>query len=174
MPAKPARTRSPNYTPMFRAAVLAALDANGGNVKKTAREFGIKSMTLKGWATNRTKTDPELRTLKKIELDQVLEDFARQMCGITISKVKGLSLRDLGIALGITIDKILLLRGQPNVISKSETAAATIDLTQLSRDELLTLLRLQEKAAGVPALPLSADLDNPVIVSDDAAPHAAE
>lgn len=169
------RKRAPNYSPAFRAAALAALDANGGNVKRTARELGLKWQTLDGWRKGRRAPVPEeLHTQKRAEFDTVLEDFCRRLCGVDVDKIKGLNLRDLGVALGIGVEKLLLLRGQPNAISQSQTATATLDLSQLSIEELRTLIRLQEKAGRVPPLPMAADLDNPVIVTDEPAPHAAE
>jgi len=167
--AKP-RKRAPNYSEAFRAAALAALDANGGNVRRTARAMGIRESTLRGWMTGRTPTDQGLRDQKRAEFDTVLEDFARRLCEVDPMDRKAPNLRDLGVALGIAVDKLLLLRGQPNAISKSESATATLDVAQLTRDELLTLLKLQDKASGRPQLPMAADLAHPVIVATDEEP----
>jgi transposase-like protein len=42
------RTR-PTYTPEQRTAALTTLEANRGNIKKTARETGITPPTLRAW-----------------------------------------------------------------------------------------------------------------------------
>jgi hypothetical protein len=172
------RTRC-RYSEVFRAAALAALDANAGNIARTARELGIRRKTLEGWAKGRTPTDPELRHQKRIDLLASSERLADALAGGIVKRVERgkADVKDMALAFGITVDKLLLLRGQPTAISKSEsdTRAATLDLSQLTKDDLLTLLRLQEKASGRPPLPEASDLANPVIVTDDeAAAHAAE
>jgi transposase-like protein len=61
------------HTDEDKATALAALDANDGNVAKTARQVGIARQTLGEWAHNRkiNRAVPELRHLKKRSLSAV-------------------------------------------------------------------------------------------------------
>lgn len=52
---KPGRKR---YSADFHALALAALDANDGNLTRTARELGVSRKTLEGWATGRRNPVP--------------------------------------------------------------------------------------------------------------------
>jgi len=45
--------RHPNYDEATKAAALERLRLNGGNVKLTARQVGIKSSTLASWSCGR-------------------------------------------------------------------------------------------------------------------------
>jgi transcriptional regulator of acetoin/glycerol metabolism len=47
--------RRPRRGDECRAAALAALEANRGNVARTARQLGLPRKTLEGWARGRTR-----------------------------------------------------------------------------------------------------------------------
>jgi hypothetical protein len=51
-----------HYSDEDRAEALAVLDANAGNLKRTARDLGIPRATLQEWAGGRVSAAvPELR-----------------------------------------------------------------------------------------------------------------
>jgi hypothetical protein len=100
------------YSDEQRAAVLAALDANKGNVTKTARETGVPKSTLIAWRDNvHVPPSDELRTTKKLEL----ADLIRAELGAIFDALPGkrgdASYKDVATAAGILIDKLALLQG---------------------------------------------------------------
>lgn len=106
-----------SYTDRDKAAALAALDINGGNESETARQLGIPRITLHEWAEGRVNRDvSEFRREKKAELAEILEELA-----LNLAEKMLRSDRASGVDLGIVIDKLLLLRGEPNAISKEVT-----------------------------------------------------
>src|SRR5688572_27185246 len=106
------------YPDADRAAALAALDANGGNVDATARQLNIPRMTLSDWASGRRNpVGADMRDAAKQNLADALEAWAVKLIGIDPTTLPNLTLRDVAVAVGISIDKVLLLRGQPNAIT---------------------------------------------------------
>lgn len=103
------------YSDDFRASALAALAANGGNVKKTARQLGIPLLTLWTWSKH-----PQISTSrneKKGELADAIEQVAWQIVDQMPDKIAKASLRDLATCLGIAVDKMRLLREQATAIT---------------------------------------------------------
>lgn len=103
-----------------KAAALAALDANGGNVYRTAQQLGIGESTLRGWASGRG-THPEiadLREVKKIELADKLEQVAYKYTDHLLrdDTVLKTGAKDAAVTVGTAIDKMRLLRGLPTEI----------------------------------------------------------
>jgi transposase-like protein len=100
------------YRDDFRAAALAALTANAGNVARTARQLGLSRKTLEGWATGRTPSPPaHLRHQKKAALADALEALARRMLdAMTAEKIKAATLLEIAVALGVCVDKMAQLR----------------------------------------------------------------
>lgn len=88
-----------------KEAALAALKANGGAIRKTARELSIPESTLRGWARQtggagaqeKTCADlaSELRRVAHLLLGDLAAPEARSKANV----------RDLAIALGILLDK---------------------------------------------------------------------
>jgi len=103
------------YTDEEKATFLAALDANDGNVKRTARDCGIPESTLRGWKKSRGTNDAvaELRPQKKGELADALEDIAWKIIGVLPDKIDEASVRELATLLGVALDKHQLLLGKP-------------------------------------------------------------
>lgn len=111
------KKRARNSTPALRAAALAHYDANGGNLDATARELNIPKTTLHGWIKGRTPLpSPELRTEKKLELSERIEQFAHSLASVSPDHER---IRDVAVALGISVDKLLLLTDRAN--QRSET-----------------------------------------------------
>lgn len=101
------------YSDHDRAAALAALDANGGNVFKTSKQLSIPRATLQEWAAGRVNDDvPELRHEKKQELSERLDEIAHKILDVLPKKLAEATAPQLATALGIVIDKKQLLTGE--------------------------------------------------------------
>ena len=106
------------YSDEEKATVLATLDANEGNVALTARQLGMPDSTLRGWAKGRGTHEEiaELRDQKKGELSERLEAIAHQLVDALPGKIDEASLQQTATSLGITIDKMQLLKQKPTGI----------------------------------------------------------
>lgn len=114
---KPKKTRR-RYSDDFRASALAALEANGGNVERTAKALKIPPTTLEQWAKGtRNPVSPQLREQKTLDLTYELEQFVYRLVHHPIAE--GSNLKDVGIAVGIACDKLLALKGMPTIINKT-------------------------------------------------------
>lgn len=140
---------SMRYSDAQRATALAALDANGGDRTHTARQLGIPESTLRSWDSGRRRDIPaiaELRAQKKADLATELETVAYQLAAAMPGKIEGASLQQLATSLGIAIDKVQLLKGQPTSIT------AAMGLSERERAErvvtLLETARQRRLAAG--------------------------
>jgi hypothetical protein len=102
-----------NYSDEDRANALAALDANGGNLMRTARQLGTPRKTLAEWARGRVPAAvADLRHQKRGDLADRLEAVAHELLDALPAKIKDAPLNQLAVALGILIDKLILLRRQ--------------------------------------------------------------
>lgn len=116
------------YSDGDKAMALATLDANEGDVRKTAKLLNIPGSTLTDWSKNRgTNWEiAEIRAVKKQELSEKLEQVAHALVdNILIRAQSDLSvmvpLKDFAVTLGIAIDKMQILKGEPNQISRDVT-----------------------------------------------------
>lgn len=127
-----------SYTPEERAACLAALAANGGNLAKTAQQCGVPRKTLAEWARIiksasggegvadrspvKTPTAQEAHALvapakaslcQKLDAiaDSLADDLGQPERRMTATVVQ------IATALAIVIDKARLLRGQSTSVS---------------------------------------------------------
>lgn len=130
------------YSDNDRATALAALDANGGNVKATARQTGIPIGTIRHWRATEAG-GAELRTQKKVDLASELEAIALRLVAALPDKIGDASLQQVATSLGIAVDKMQLLRGQPTV----RTATSREDYSQKSDDELYAIIADAERIA---------------------------
>lgn len=120
------------YSDNDKATALAALDANSGNLKLTARELGIPASTLQRWRDGQVNDDVTvLRTYKKDELAERLVEIAHQLIDAAPDKVKGANLQQIFTSLGIAIEKIQLLEGEPT--ERSEVIDPLDDNTRATR-----------------------------------------
>jgi transposase-like protein len=128
------------YSDAERAEALAALDANGGNVSKTARDLGLPRKTLAEWADGHIHSDvAELRQEKKIDLAARLEQIARQLAEAMPEKMAAASLQQVATSMGIAIDKMQLLRGQPTNISDIAIEQIADRIERMTEDERAVL-----------------------------------
>lgn len=108
------------YSDNDKAAALAALDANGGNVNQTASQLGVPRKTLEDWHKGRAvNTDvAEIRQDKKEELADVFERVARKYLAHAESDtvVTDASGKDAIVSAATAVDKMRLLRNLPTEI----------------------------------------------------------
>lgn len=96
-----------------KAAALAALDANGGNVYRTAKELNVPRSTLQEWANGRVSHDvPELRQQKRQDLHELFLNEIYAIANLLPSKREDATYSQLATAAGIFTDKLQLLTGQ--------------------------------------------------------------
>lgn len=133
------------YSDEDKATALAALDANRGNVKGTAKNLGIPEPTLRSWAKGRgtNAAVADLQAHKKKDLADKLEDIAHKLAGAISDKIKDATLQQTATSLGIVVDKMQLLRGQPTNITddasltdteRASRIAALLDAARTRRD----------------------------------------
>lgn len=139
------------YTEAEKAEALAVLEANAGNITGTARVVGIPAATLRLWRGHSAPAPAETCEEKKQDLATALEEIARKLIGAIPEKIGEASLQQVSTSLGIAIDKMQLLRGQPT----SRTATMTEDWqakTDAELDAIIaeadTIARGLDPAAG--------------------------
>jgi transposase-like protein len=133
-----------HYSDEERAAALAALKANGGNLELTSKQAGVPRNTLKRWVKHPDHAAPaHLRQKKSRDLGAKLTDLAHQIVDSMPGKIRRASLRDAAVSAGVAIDKARLVQGQPTSINENRR----IDASKLTEDEAITLDRLLRRAA---------------------------
>lgn len=134
------------YSDRDKATALAALDANNGNVYKTAKQLGISRSTLQEWARGRVNKDvPELRQEEKKNLADRLEEVAHQILDELPKHLGEATAQQLATSLGIIVDKRQLLTNKP-----TDRVVVTDDLTDEQRAARLMAIveRARQRAAG--------------------------
>lgn len=129
-----------HYSDEARAAALAALEANAGNVTRTARETGVPRATLQLWAAAPDRAaPPELRQEKRVEAADVyasIRDKASALLDKALDLISPEALAadtKLLVAVstvgGTATDKGQLLAGKPteNVKQKVEVTVRRED-----------------------------------------------
>lgn len=118
------------YTDEQRAEALAALEANGGNLSATHRVTGYPISTIKRW---RDEPDPRLADLgnrKKADLSDKLEEIAYALADAIPGKIDAASLQTIAVSLGITIDKLRLLKGEATEVTEVRGSDARRELAE--------------------------------------------
>lgn len=130
--------RNQRWDPETKAAALALLRANGGNVKRTARiiaqSMGISlhEQTLRYWAENEEKAAPEeLREAANEALASVFENATMKFAVLlanddVIAHMAATAPRDLATSAKVTIEAMQLLRGRPTAISAGDPFVALV------------------------------------------------
>lgn len=127
-----AKSQRRHYSDEARAAALAVLDANGGNLTRAAREAGVPLSTLKHWRDDRDRAAPaELRKGKADDLATVYERIAYQATALIAGGLEAIAdakdedgnpaagvtalrhLSALNTVAGTATDKHQLLKGEP-------------------------------------------------------------
>ena len=123
------RKKSRRYSDDERASALAALAANGGNVNRAAKEIGIPHDTLRRWS--RGERHPEARQMsdgKKLPLADAIESVVEKMVEAVGGKIENAPLQQLATAIGILIDKMLLLRAPKGEGSGATPGSVPVEL----------------------------------------------
>ena len=108
-----------DYSDQFKAEALAALDANRGNLKRTAIELDIPQSTLRDWreGVGTRALTSSIRDQKRGDLADRLEEIAWKLVdGIEDGDIEKASLVQKTTAFGILCDKMRLLRGEATSI----------------------------------------------------------
>lgn len=111
------------YTDGDREAALAALAANGGNLKATAAALGIPPKTLRSWRDQGGDFAPH----KKEGMAEALDRAAWTLLGALTDKdrIADAPLNQVATSMGIAIDKARLLRGESTNIEEKRHALST-------------------------------------------------
>jgi hypothetical protein len=126
------KRRKRTYTETEKAAALAVLASNGGNTRKTAREFSltdggnVSESTLRGWRDNPLEMPAqELVDEGKRALDVILESVVGKIArGLdrpeAIARILSRPVQGATV-LGILVDKLRILRGEATAITEMRT-----------------------------------------------------
>ena len=112
------------YTPEFRAQALVTLEANEGNILRTAEQLGIGEATLHAWVSQNRDQKTHLAVATAEILPDARAGFIDKLKTVRNKVldhldniVPDLKAREAAITLGILIDKTELLEG--NVTSRT-------------------------------------------------------
>lgn len=123
-----------DYSSTEKAAALAALEANNGNLRRTARALKVPKSTLERWKKNQINPEvSRLRSQEKQNLADAIESVVWEIVGAMPEKIEKAGLKDSAIAVGTGIDKFRLLRDQPTSITANadRTSFLQIELRRL-------------------------------------------
>ena len=114
------------YSDDDKAGVLAILDINDGNVKRTARDTGVAEQTIRDWKKSWERVGVPVAV--QATLPAALADFsdtAERIRGLMLDSLEAkvlndeLSGRDLVVGIGVLTDKLRISRGEAT--SRTET-----------------------------------------------------
>lgn len=115
-----------DYSAERKAEVLALVTAHNGNVAQVSRLTEIPDQTIRGWLEQADRYR-EVRSEKQSDLAQKLENNAHRLANsIADHDLSIVPLASKATALGIMVDKMQLLRGEPTSIT------ANVDRQELS------------------------------------------
>lgn len=136
------------YTEDDKANALATLELNGGNLLKTASALKIPYMTLKDWSSGLgvTVAVTENREVKKQSIADSLEELCYKILGTVPDKLAEASFKDAMTGLGIAVDKMQVLRGEPNTINSHRTSSTHTERVEA----VFALLTGGEDGGGLP------------------------
>lgn len=106
------------YTEAKRAETLAYYELCGCNQRKTARDCNIPVSTVRSWVNGASMNDAvrEKTLVKKQELSDRIEELAHLLIDAAPGKIGDANLLQTMTSLGISIDKLRLLRDKPTQI----------------------------------------------------------
>ena len=142
------------YSDQTKAEALTLLDANDGNITRTAEQLEMPLVTLWEWARGRVHPDVQkMREGMTQQLGDRMELLAVTCLDRLPSKLETATAAQLATISGIAIDKMQVLRGKPDTITQSasqldpDQAAEKINqLLQNARRRRLEAEALQEDA----------------------------
>lgn len=108
-----------DYPEELKASVIAAIEANGGNVSATSKLFNISGDTVRYWWLN-SERYREIQSPSAGNLADKLENIAHNTAdSIAEHDLSVVALRDKAAVLAVVIDRMQLLRGAPTSIIES-------------------------------------------------------
>jgi transposase-like protein len=108
-----------DYPVELKAAVIAAIEQNGGNVLATSRLFNLPRDTVNYWWAN-SERFVEIKQQTRLALADKCENIAHSLAdSIESHDLSIVPLAQKATTLGIVIDKMQLLRGLPTNISEN-------------------------------------------------------
>ena len=120
------RTQYRDYPEQLKATVINAIERNGGNVLATARLFNLPRDTVNYWWYHSDRF-VEIKHASGQNLADKLENLAHSAAdSMAEHDLNIVSFADKARAMGIVIDKMQLLRGQPTTIN------ANLDVKEVS------------------------------------------
>jgi transposase-like protein len=127
------------YSDNEKGAALAFVDFKGGNTREASKVLGIPHTTLQDWLKERGTNEDvtEIRTEKKEEISTLIEAAVRDMVGASKDKIGTANFQQLWTGVGIAVDKMQLLKGEPTSINGDVT------LTTEQRKKAAELRRLR-------------------------------
>jgi hypothetical protein len=107
------------YSDEQKAVALAALQANGGDFKKTAKFCRLPERSIRRWAAGENVPDgiDKNVTHKKEALADKLERLACKLADAAFEKSEDANLQSCATSMAIAIDKMQLLREKPTAIN---------------------------------------------------------
>lgn len=138
------------YSDDEKAAAMAALAAQGGDIGATARSLGIPAKTLRNWSKGQHLSPLASATavIKKARLSDAIEDVLWFFLPHFEKKVPEASMGSLATAFGILTDKMRLLRGE--AININQQVATPEDAQAKVRElaERARARRAQQQSTG--------------------------
>lgn len=112
-----------SYSDKEKGAALAFVDFKNGNTREASKVLGIPHTTLQDWVKERGTNEDvaEIRTEKKEEISALIEQAVRDMVGASTGKLTEANFQQLWTGVGIAVDKMQLLKGEPTAINKDVT-----------------------------------------------------
>lgn len=131
------------YTPEFRAQALLTLEANEGNILKTAEQLEVAEATIRAWVADNRDLKSDLAVATAEILPDTREEFIEELKTVRNKvlrqlhdNISDLKAREAAVTLGILIDKTELLEGNATsrtaVVGNGETVDEAI--TRLTRE----------------------------------------
>jgi len=140
------------YSDAEREAATAALQANGGNITRTAKQINVPPQTLRNWARGYRHPEASRAGGQKTAADlaERLEEIAWQLVDALPGKIKKATLQQASISLGIAIDKMRLLREQATSRVGHEDALSDTERVERLKELARRLNARAAAAAGTP------------------------
>ena len=128
-----------DYPEELKAAVIAAIEQNGGNVLATSKLFNIPRDTVNYW-WNHSERFVELQHASSLNLADKLENLAHSTTdSLTGHDLSLVTFADKARSLGVIIDKMQLLRGQPTEITATVERQELTVILQSSLSDVIDL-----------------------------------
>lgn len=135
-----------DYPVELKAAVIAAIEQNGGNVLATSRLFNLPRDTVNYWWRHSDRF-VELKHASSLNLADKLEGIAHNYAdSIADHDLQVVSVRDKAAVMNTAIQNMQLLRGQPTSITET-----------MDRGELLNILQSALNAGVIDVTPERSD-----------------